>query len=134
MKPSRNSTLTADLHATLWQDLQTMFASGFADHVRLWDTHTVAAWPTLCPAKRLLGLPCPGCGMGRALAYAAAGEFSASFKPHPGLFPLLGGTATWAFAPSLWRRALMQPRAARMVPFLALLLLIAWWVKNLYFL
>jgi len=41
-----------------------------------------------CLARRLLGIPCPGCGMTRALAHLAKGEWRAALALHP-LAPLL---------------------------------------------
>jgi hypothetical protein len=49
--------------------------------------------PTLCPFRAVLGLPCPGCGMTRALVYCAHGDWSAALAFHP-LAPLVFG-ALW---------------------------------------
>jgi hypothetical protein len=43
---------------------------------------------SLCLSRRLLGLPCPGCGMTRALAHLAKGEWRAALAVHP-FAPLL---------------------------------------------
>jgi uncharacterized protein DUF2752 len=43
---------------------------------------------SLCPSRRLFGLPCPGCGMTRALAHLAKGEWRAALAVHP-LSPLI---------------------------------------------
>ena len=43
---------------------------------------------TICPLRRFTGLPCPGCGMTRAFAHLAKGEWSAAVHDHP-LAPLL---------------------------------------------
>lgn len=37
----------------------------------------------LCPSRRLLGLPCPGCGMTRALAALLRGDLAGAFALHP---------------------------------------------------
>jgi hypothetical protein len=42
----------------------------------------------VCPFRRLTGLPCPGCGMTRAFAHLAKGQWSAALRDHP-LAPLL---------------------------------------------
>ena len=42
---------------------------------------------TVCIFKTLTGIPCPGCGMTRALVAAARGRFELAFYFHP-LFPL----------------------------------------------
>ena len=37
----------------------------------------------ICLSRRLLHLPCPGCGMTRAFAHLAKGEWSAALRDHP---------------------------------------------------
>lgn len=44
--------------------------------------------PVLCPLPLMLGLPCPGCGLTRALACATHGHWSEAYAFHP-LWPLL---------------------------------------------
>ncbi len=39
--------------------------------------------PDLCPFRVMTGLPCPGCGMTRALACIAHGHFADSWGFHP---------------------------------------------------
>ena len=53
----------------------------------------------LCLSRRLLHLPCPGCGMTRAFAHLAKGEWGAAVADHP-LAPVLAlefilGWAIW---------------------------------------
>jgi hypothetical protein len=36
-----------------------------------------------CLMRRVLGIPCPGCGMTRAFAHLAKGEWSAALADHP---------------------------------------------------
>jgi hypothetical protein len=36
-----------------------------------------------CLSKALFGLPCPGCGLGHAVAYLFRGEVALSFQAHP---------------------------------------------------
>lgn len=38
---------------------------------------------SICLSRRLLGLPCPGCGMTRALAHLAKGEWREAIAAHP---------------------------------------------------
>jgi hypothetical protein len=47
----------------------------------------------LCLSRRLFHLPCPGCGMTRAFALLAKGEWRAAFTLHP-LAPVLALEAT----------------------------------------
>lgn len=51
---------------------------------------------TLCFSRRILGLPCPGCGLTRAFAHLAKGEWSAALAAHP-FAPLLAAetAAAW---------------------------------------
>jgi hypothetical protein len=44
--------------------------------------------PVLCPTALLFGLPCPGCGLTRALGHATHGLFREAFDYHA-LWPLL---------------------------------------------
>lgn len=37
----------------------------------------------ICLSRRLLHLPCPGCGMTRAFAHLAKGEWTAAVADHP---------------------------------------------------
>lgn len=37
----------------------------------------------ICLSRRLLRLPCPGCGMTRAFAHLAKGEWAAAVTDHP---------------------------------------------------
>lgn len=43
---------------------------------------------SICFSRRVLDLPCPGCGLTRAFAHLAKGEWSAALAAHP-LAPLL---------------------------------------------
>ena len=46
--------------------------------------------PVLCPMALLLGLPCPGCGITRALGHATHGLFREAFEFHA-IWPLILG-------------------------------------------
>jgi hypothetical protein len=49
-----------------------------------------------CPVRFVVGLPCPGCGMTRALLLLAHGEWSAALRLHPLAPPLLAqAVALW---------------------------------------
>lgn len=43
---------------------------------------------TICLVRRFTGIPCPGCGMTRALAHLAKGEWAAAAADHALAFPL----------------------------------------------
>jgi hypothetical protein len=47
------------------------------------------AIPLFCPFKALTGIPCPGCGMTRALISMTKGDFHAAFRHNPFSFFLL---------------------------------------------
>jgi uncharacterized protein DUF2752 len=56
----------------------------------------------ICLSRRLLHLPCPGCGMTRAFAHLAKGEWAAALRDHP-LAPAVAlqmilGWAAWGLA------------------------------------
>lgn len=36
-----------------------------------------------CPFKAITGIPCPGCGMTRAVLHACKGDFREAFRYHP---------------------------------------------------
>jgi len=62
----------------------------------------------LCLSRRLLHLPCPACGMTRAFAHLAKGEWSAAVSLHP-LAPVVAlefmlGWALWG-----WELAARRP-------------------------
>jgi hypothetical protein len=55
-----------------------------------------------CVSRRLLALPCPGCGLGRALSAAADLELAAAIAHYPPILPLalaylaaVGASAAW---------------------------------------
>jgi hypothetical protein len=48
-----------------------------------------SALPFFCPFKALTGLPCPGCGMTRALLSMTKGDFHGAFAFNPFSFFLL---------------------------------------------
>lgn len=50
-----------------------------------------------CLLRRFAGLPCPGCGLTRAFAHLAKGEWTAALRDHP-LAPLFAAEAALAWA------------------------------------
>ena len=46
--------------------------------------------PVFCPTALCFGLPCPGCGITRALGHATHGQFREAFRHHA-IWPLLLG-------------------------------------------
>lgn len=71
-----------------------------------WLARPEEAWFTVCALRRVTEIPCPGCGMTRALAALARGEVAAAMRLHPLSVPLLLEAAgLWLVAGwQLWRR------------------------------
>ena len=42
-----------------------------------------------CLTKQFLGFDCPGCGLQRSVVFLLQGEFVASFKMYPAIYPML---------------------------------------------
>lgn len=53
-------------------------------------------WP--CPVRSALGIPCPGCGLGRAGVQLLRGEFSASLHTHAFAGMVIGALVLFALA------------------------------------
>ena len=88
-----------------------------------------------CFSRRFLGIPCPGCGLTRAFAHLAKGEWLAALAAHP-LAPVLAAEAVagWLFWGIGLRRPLPRPDwIAPMTPILFghLAVLCALWLGRL---
>jgi len=68
---------------------------------------------SVCLLRRLSGLPCPGCGMTRAFAHLAKGEWAAAAASHLLVYAV---AAELAAAWLLWGAALARGREVRMPP------------------
>jgi hypothetical protein len=84
----------------LWLLTGLVGAAGLAIF-HLWMPSGDAA-SAICLSRRLFHLPCPGCGMTRAFAHLAKGEWSAAMHDHP-LAPLVAlelmlGWSVWGLA------------------------------------
>ncbi len=64
----------------------------------------------VCPIRQLLGIPCPGCGMTRAVFSVLRGEFAAALTFHPLVWtlPLIALILFRAVAPHIFRRFLLR--------------------------
>jgi hypothetical protein len=85
---------------------------------------------SLCLWRRLSGIPCPGCGMTRAFAHLAKGEWRSALAVHP-LAPLVAGELLLGWL--AWGAGAL-PRIAARLPALLLAnvaLLIALWMGRL---
>jgi Protein of unknown function (DUF2752) len=66
---------------------------------------------SVCLFRRLTGIPCPGCGMTRAMAHLAKGEWAAAARDHLLAFPLAAEVAVAWLA---WGAALSGRRRLRL--------------------
>jgi hypothetical protein len=66
---------------------------------------------TVCLIRRFSGVPCPGCGMTRAFAHLAKGEWAAAASDHLLAFVIV---AELALAWLVWGALLARGRPARM--------------------
>lgn len=90
--------------------------------------------PVLCLFRRALALPCPGCGMTRALGHLANGDLAMAAALHP-LAPLVAAelAAGWGFLGLVAHGLVRPPRRARIDRWIVAtgLLLLAVWVGRL---
>jgi hypothetical protein len=75
--------------------------------------------PILCTIRSVTGYPCPGCGLTRAIVWAAHGEFRASLASHPLGLPLLAWLLAEATRHTAWlafegRRAAIDAAGRRL--------------------
>ena len=75
---------------------------GFAVVFVLYDIAAHAMFHAFCPSVFLFGLPCPGCGMTRAVFFFITGQFQRGMQMNPlGLMGCLsGGYAVWVWEKS----------------------------------
>jgi hypothetical protein len=84
----------------------------------------------ICLFRRLLHLPCPGCGLTRAFAHLAKGEWNAALRMHP-LAPVLAleavlGWLAWGAALAARRPFRLPVRADRLALVHAAALVVLW--------
>ncbi len=87
----------------------------------------------ICLSRRLFHLPCPGCGLTRAFAHLAKGEWSAALRDHP-LAPVVGlqvalGWAAWGAAVA--KRPLRLPFRLETLLLANLAALVALWLGRM---
>lgn len=65
----------------IWKDIREyrMFILAFA----VYDALVQLLFGAFCPAVIVTGLPCPGCGMTRAVFYFATGQFEKGWQMNP---------------------------------------------------
>jgi hypothetical protein len=84
---------------TAWAPVRSRFW-GAMGVLALW---TLAVAPALlglqpCPFARLLRVPCPGCGLTRAIQFLLAGRVEASLRMHPLAIPLVAAVGALALS------------------------------------
>ena len=57
----------------------------------------IASLPSICPFHTLTGLPCPGCGLTRAVVCVCHGRLAESLAFHPLALAVLGVAALYPF-------------------------------------
>jgi hypothetical protein len=86
---------------------------------------------TVCLLRRLTGLPCPGCGMTRAFAHLAKGEWAAAASDHLLAYGVAAelGLAWLAWGAALARRRPFHlPGGFERLAFAHLAVLVAFWL------
>ncbi len=82
-----------------------------------------------CPARALLGIPCPGCGMTTAFFCLWHLDLTGAWLYHPLVFLLLGCGAVWAVA---YLRGQWRAVARPMWGVVLLIIFMAFWGWRLY--
>ncbi len=90
----------------------------------------------VCPMKRVTGIPCPGCGMTRAVRLLLHGDFAGATRMHPLVWvviPLLAVLAALEVRgyvrEGAWGTAI-RPLWARVVAFVAIGMLVVVWASR----
>ena len=83
----------------------------------------IASLPSFCAFHTLTGLPCPGCGLTRAVVCLCHGRLSESLAFHPLALGVLGVAAAYPF---LRNKPKIQ---TRLLIGLTLVLLVAWPIR-----
>lgn len=87
------------------------------------------AVPIFCPFEALTGVPCPGCGMTRAILSLVAGDIGGAAAYNPFCFFLVFTVAV-SILPSRWL-AKVSPAVRKFLPYYymsVLILVLAFWV------
>lgn len=105
-----------------------MLALSVGTAARLIDPAWLAGVPVLCPFRRLTGVPCPGCGLTRAVVALAHGDVAGAVALHPLALPAvtvaIGILGVWVVRGQL-------PRTTWPVVAGALALVLAVWAVRL---
>jgi hypothetical protein len=95
-----------------WIESRTMcacIAAAAGAHVTL-TAAGLGGWP--CPVRQALGIPCPGCGLGRASVLLLHGQWAESLQVHAFAAPVLATLALLTVAIVLPRQSRTRLAAA----------------------
>ena len=84
---------------------------------------------TLCPFKKITGLPCPACGTTRAWVAAFHLDFKAAFHYHP-LFPILPPMVLYMFCGK--KPLFGSEKRETVITILFFLTILGVWIYKLY--
>jgi len=119
--PTPDALLRSAVRALLLAGL-----AGAAAHALLdWDPEVWQAWLPGCPLRAVTGVPCPGCGMTRALLLLVQLRFEAAWVAHPAAPGVVAAMLVWGIRPPRWSPRLRDGLAAA-----ALAALLGLWIAR----
>ena len=85
-----------------------------------------------CPAKKLFGIDCPGCGLTRACLSALRLDFASAFEYHPLFWLFGGGLFYFIFYEQIKRRVKISGKIELTVLLLSALLFVVVWLIRIF--
>ncbi len=97
----------------------------------------VTSFPATCPLRLLTHIPCPSCGLTRAVRFACVADFPAAFRMHPLWLPALVFVLYWAGRESYFyvveaRIAKPLPKIAAAIGWVLFVALVALWIARFF--
>ena len=100
--------------------------TGAAGHALLgWDPGAWQRWLPGCLFRAATGLPCPGCGMTRAVLLLLQLRFDAALAAHPAAPAVVAAALAWGIRPPRW-----SPRVRDGLCTAALVALVGVWIAR----
>ncbi len=87
--------------------------------------------PTLCPLRAVTGIPCPGCGITRALCLCCHGRFAEAVTVYHPLVPLVFAGLVAAAGYGLFAKKTLPERLLSPLAYGTVALMIAVWIARL---